>query len=268
MKEVEKSLDVIKVDCVDVYMYHRDDPRIPVEKFVLWANEIIDAGKTIAWGVSNWSFERFVEAHEYAIRENLVPPTSNSPQLSLANPACEVWPTTYSVSGKEHLKEIEWYNERGVELICWEVLAKGFMAVENLWCEKSVDPAFLKKEVVQGSDDWRLQRIQRAYCTEENYRRRRNALRVAEEFDKTLAQITVLYALSVSPNVSVILGFLEPDQLDDVKDLHYYYLDKSSVIGNSEEIERSPKLLDSRDFLNFNPSASTSYSKNGKEILV
>jgi aryl-alcohol dehydrogenase-like predicted oxidoreductase len=246
MAEVEASLDALKVNDVDMYMYHRDDPRIPVGQFVAWANEIIDEGKTTAWGVSNWSFERFQEAHDFACANGFQPPKANSPQLSLAAPACEVWPTTYSVACEEHEDQILWYHQNGVELVCWEVLAKGFMAVPDLWCEKTVDPSFFHKEVELGSEEWRLQRIQKAYCNDENYRRRRNALRVAEEYGMSLAQIAALYAMSVSPSVSVIMGFLEPSQIDDVKDLHHYFLDKHCLIGDDEAIEKSIKLVDMR----------------------
>lgn len=246
MGEIEASLNALKVEDVDMYMYHRDDNRMPASQFVIWANEIIESGRTAAWGVSNWSFERFQEAHTYAIENGLKPPTANSPQLSLAKPACEVWPTTFTVAGEEHEEQIQWYHENGVELVCWEVLAKGFMAVPDLWCEKTVDPSFFDKEVELGTDEWRMQRIQRAYCNDENYRRRRNALKVAEEHNLSLAQIAALYAMSVSPNISVIMGFLEASQVDDVKDLHHYHFDKNCVIGDDEAIAKSFKLLDLR----------------------
>lgn len=247
MGELEASLKALKVDDIDMYMYHRDDPRLPASQFVVWANEIIESGKTSAWGCSNWSFERFQEAHSFAVKNGLEPPTANSPQLSLAKPACEIWPTTFSVAGEEHEEQIQWYNKNGVELVCWEVLAKGFMAVPDLWCEESLDTSFFEKEVEVGSDEWRLQRIQRAYCHEENYRRRRNALKVAEEHNLSLAQIAALYAISVSPNVSVIIGFLEASQIDDVKDLHHYHFDKECVLGDDEAIANSLKLVDLRE---------------------
>jgi hypothetical protein len=120
------------------------------------------------------------------------------------------------------------------------------MAVPDLWCEKTVDPSFFDKEVELGTDEWRMQRIQRAYCNDENYRRRRNALKVAEEHNLSLAQIAALYAMSVSPNISVIMGFLEASQVDDVKDLHHYHFDKNCVIGDDEAIAKSFKLLDLR----------------------
>lgn len=248
MDELESSLDALNVKSIDLYMYHRDDLRIPVDQFVIWANEIIEQEKATSWGVSNWSFERFKEAHQFAIREGYLPPTANSPQLSLAAPACEIWPTTYSVAGREHEHQINWYHQNGIELLCWEVLAKGFMAVPHQWCEQSVDKAFFEKNVEIGTDEWRLQRLQKAYCNDENYRRRRKAIEVAEEYSLSLAQIAALYAMSVSPSVSVILGFLETDQLNDVKDLHYYVFDKNCVIGNDEIIEN--KIVDIRNLDN------------------
>ncbi len=249
MGEVESSLNALKVADVDMYMYHRDDTRLPVGQFVIWANEIVRSGRTASWGVSNWSFERFQEAHDFAMREGYVPPKANSPQLSLANPACEVWPTTFSISGKEHDEQVKWYQKHGVELLCWEVLAKGFMAVSDLWSEETVDKSFFEKEVEVGTDEWRLQRIQKAYCNEENWRRRRNAVNVAKAFNMSLAQIAALYAMSISPSVSVIMGFLESDQIDDVKDLHHYFFDKHCVIGDDEAIESSVKLIDLREWL-------------------
>ena len=50
----------------------------------------------------------------------LTPPTANSPQYSLAAPACDVWPSTQSISQPHHASEIEWYAENDVELLCWE----------------------------------------------------------------------------------------------------------------------------------------------------
>lgn len=248
-REICLSLEALQVSNIDLWMYHRDDPRLPVDQFVIWANELIDQEMISAWGVSNWSFERFKKAHKFALCQGFVPPTANSPQLSLAVPACEIWPTTHSISGDEHKAQLEWYYTKGVELICWEVLAKGFMAIPDLWPEHSVDKGFFDKVVELGSDEWRLQRIQRAYCHDENYRRRRNAIKIAKDNDMTLAQVAALYALSKSPNVSVILGFLEPKQIEDIKDLHFYWLNGNCVLRDNGSSEETTHLIDLRESL-------------------
>ena len=118
--EIEESLSALHTDFVDLYMFHRDDRRLSVDQFVDWINEAVTAGKIKRWGVSNWNFDRFQAAHEYAKSKGLVPPSANSPQYSLAVPDGEVWPSTYSISSPDNSHEIDWYNDRGVELVCWE----------------------------------------------------------------------------------------------------------------------------------------------------
>lgn len=120
LSEVHDSLSTLNVEDVDLYMFHRDDARLGVDKFVDWINAIVKTGKVKRWGVSNWSFERFQAAYEYATEKGLVPPSANSPQFSLAAPACDVWPSTQSISQPHHLTDIDWYAERGIELLCWE----------------------------------------------------------------------------------------------------------------------------------------------------
>uniref|UniRef100_A0A7S4IQS8 NADP-dependent oxidoreductase domain-containing protein n=1 Tax=Odontella aurita TaxID=265563 RepID=A0A7S4IQS8_9STRA len=231
-EEVDESLHALRVDRVDLYMYHRDDVRLSVEQFVDWINDVgVSTGKVERWGVSNWTFERFKAAHSYAKAKGLVPPSTNSPQYSLANPSDgEIWPSTYSISGQDKEEEIDWYQDRGVELLCWEVLAKGFMAKADLWPEHEVDPASLDAPVERGSDEWRLQRMQRAYCHAENYRRRHLAVRLADLTGVNLAQIAMLYPLTRGRHISVIFGSSKVDHLDDMVALQHMNIDDEAMM--------------------------------------
>jgi len=216
--EMQTSLKTLGLSNVNLYMYHRDDPRLPMSDMVLWMNEFISENKTNSWGVSNWSFARFQEATYFALEHGLVPPSANSPQFSLACPACEVWPTTYSISDVENREEeLKWYGDNNVELICWEVLAKGFMAVPELWKDVNLNEEDFDKYQI-GSNEWRLHRIQRAYCTPENYRRRKAACELAESTGLTLAQIAMLFPLSCNygTNISVIAGVDRAQHFDDM----------------------------------------------------
>jgi len=240
--EMKTSLKTLGVDKVNLYMYHRDDPRIPVSDMVLWMNEFVSENKTHRWGVSNWSFARFQEATFYALENGYMPPSANSPQFSLACPSCEIWPTTYSISDVEKKEDqLKWYGENNVELICWEVLAKGFMAVPNLWEKEKVH---LKEEheYEVGSNEWRMFRIQRAYCNEENYRRRKVACNLAESSGLSLAQIAMLYPLSTSRDtkISVIAGVDRPQHFDDMavlKDLRLSPKEMNMLLGKHTEID-------------------------------
>lgn len=252
LSEVDESLNALKVTHVDLYMYHRDDPRLPVENFVDWMNQVLNSGKVKRWGVSNWTFERFKAAHSYAKANGLVPPSANSPQYSLAAPAGEIWPSTYSISAPENEEEIDWYQDRGIELLCWEVLAKGFMAKSDLWPEHEVDPATFSAPVTRGSDEWRLQRIQRAYCNSENYRRRHLAVQLAELTGCKLAQIAMLYPLTRGRHISVIFGSSKVDHLDDMVALRHMNIDDEAMMllaGRQEAVKEEkgfafvPQLL-------------------------
>jgi aryl-alcohol dehydrogenase-like predicted oxidoreductase len=228
-EEVDTSLSTLKVDSVGLYMFHRDDARLPVGDFVEWINTIVASGKVKRWGASNWSFERFMAAHKYALDNGLVPPTANSPQYSLAAPVCDVWPSTQSISQPHHSSEIEWYAENDVELICWEVLAKGFMAKEELWPEEEVDPTTFNDPVVKGSDEWRVQRIQKAYCNPENYRRRDLAIKLAKKSNLKLAQVAMLYPLTKGQHISVIFGSSKTHHLDDMVALQHFNIDETAM---------------------------------------
>ena len=213
--EVEASLEALQTEYVDMYMFHRDDPRIDVQQFVFWANELLLDGHAKRWGVSNWSYERFRQAYEFAMKHGLEPPAANSPQYSLAIPRCNVWPTTQSISGPQYEAQIEWYALHNVELLCWEVLAKGFMAKPHLWSH--VDPEFLDApEVPIGTDEWRLQRIQKAYCYDLNYHRRSVAVQLARRYGCKLSQIATRYILSRGSHISVIFGTNNLEHLYDM----------------------------------------------------
>jgi len=229
MKEVATSLDALQTDCVDLYMFHRDDPRIPASTFVEWANELVDAGRAKKWGVSNWSFDRFREAYAYATKKGLAPPSANSPQFSLAVPRCEVWPTSHSISGADHLPQIEWYREHDIELLCWEVLAKGFMAQAEKWPEAEVDTSTFDCDYEMGTDEWRLQQIQKAYCNNDNYRRRRIAVKLAEQHGLKLSQVATLFALSTGKHISVIFGSTNERHIDDMMGLQDLFLDAEAM---------------------------------------
>lgn len=227
--EIQDSFDALKTDWVDLYMFHRDDPRLPVENFVMWINDEMKEGRIKSWGVSNWSFDRFRDAFAFAKRHNLVPPTANSPQFSLAVPLCEVWPSTETISAPDYSYQIDWYEANDVELVCWEVLAKGFMAKEDLWPEDEVCEPSLECPVERGSDQWRVQRIQRAYCHSENYRRRNLATMLARKFGGKLAQIAMLYPLARGKHISVIFGASKDGHLDDMAALQHLNIDSEAM---------------------------------------
>uniref|UniRef100_A0A6V2PCI4 NADP-dependent oxidoreductase domain-containing protein n=1 Tax=Ditylum brightwellii TaxID=49249 RepID=A0A6V2PCI4_9STRA len=228
--ELTASLESLRTDYADLYMLHRDDLRIDVREFVDWMNDLKRDNLINEWGVSNWSARRVEEAYDYALKNGLAPPTATSPQLSLAVPLVEVWPSTESLSCPSKDIDLDWYKEHGIEVMGWESLAKGFMAVPTLWRSHELPHYVMHGPDPEiGTDAWRLSRIQRAYCTPQNYQRRSIANKIAKDSGMTLAQVSLLYLLTKCDNISVLVGADRTSHLDEMAELQNWALDEEAL---------------------------------------
>ncbi len=68
---VDRSLDRLQTDYIDLYQAHRDDENTPLEETLDAFSELIDAGKVRAIGASNYSADRLREALDVSERNNL-----------------------------------------------------------------------------------------------------------------------------------------------------------------------------------------------------
>lgn len=64
--DVEQSLRRLRTDHIDLYLPHRDDPRIPVSEIIGTLGEFVREGKIGAIGVSNWDVSRVAQAKALA----------------------------------------------------------------------------------------------------------------------------------------------------------------------------------------------------------
>eukprot|EP00521_Asterionellopsis_glacialis_P007285 CAMPEP_0195283026 /NCGR_PEP_ID=MMETSP0707-20130614/1713_1 /TAXON_ID=33640 /ORGANISM="Asterionellopsis glacialis, Strain CCMP134" /LENGTH=448 /DNA_ID=CAMNT_0040342127 /DNA_START=192 /DNA_END=1535 /DNA_ORIENTATION=+ len=255
--ELSASLKALQTDYVDLYMLHRDDLRMDVGIFTEWMNELIEEGKVKRWGVSNWSTERIKEAHIYAAERNMQPPTANSPQLSLAVPTVQVWPSTETLSFSGFTNEnMDWHKKNGVEVMGWESLAKGFLAVPNMWNHVTPQDVHLMHKKLEanqyelGTDEWRMARVQRAYCSPENFMRREIAKNIAFRNGLSLAQVSLLYSLSRGKHVSVLVGAELPQHLDEMAALEHLELDVDASEALSNVGIAKPQITKRRPVVN------------------
>jgi voltage-dependent potassium channel beta subunit len=78
-----KSLKRLGLDYVDLLFCHRPDFYTPLEETVRAMNFLIDQGKALYWGTSEWSAEQISRATEIANRLHLIPPLMEQPQYNL-----------------------------------------------------------------------------------------------------------------------------------------------------------------------------------------
>lgn len=63
--DLDLSLRALRTDYIDLYFYHRDDVKIPVEELIETMEEFVKQGKIRYYGCSNWTAGRISQADEY-----------------------------------------------------------------------------------------------------------------------------------------------------------------------------------------------------------
>lgn len=64
--DLEGSLRSLRLDCIDLYYLHRDDPTVPVEPLIDTLETCVRQGLIRAYGCSNWHAGRIRAAQDYA----------------------------------------------------------------------------------------------------------------------------------------------------------------------------------------------------------
>ena len=82
-ESIHASLRRLNTDYVDIYYCHRFDPDTPVEEVVFTMNILIQQGKILYWGTSEWTGAQITEAIGIARQYNLIPPVVEQPQYNM-----------------------------------------------------------------------------------------------------------------------------------------------------------------------------------------
>lgn len=124
LSDIQRSLENLRTDCVDIYWLHRDDESRPVEDILNTLTELRERGLTRHVGVSNWKCARIDEALDCSAAHGLIQIAANQPQFSLApqivvedDTLCQMDGPTYAL----HLR-------RQLPCVAFSAQAKGFLA--------------------------------------------------------------------------------------------------------------------------------------------
>ncbi|MBO9683043.1 MAG: aldo/keto reductase, partial [Flavisolibacter sp.] len=78
-----EALQRLQVEYLDIYFCHRPDKNVPIEEVVWTMNLLLQQGKILYWGTSEWSAAEIMEAHRVAAQFNLIGPSVEQPQYNL-----------------------------------------------------------------------------------------------------------------------------------------------------------------------------------------
>jgi voltage-dependent potassium channel beta subunit len=80
--QIDASLRRLRLDYVDLYQCHRYDAQTPLEETCAMMNDLVRAGKTLYWGVSEWNADQIAAAATLCSAHGWAHPISNQPQYS------------------------------------------------------------------------------------------------------------------------------------------------------------------------------------------
>jgi voltage-dependent potassium channel beta subunit len=117
---IDPSLERLGLDFVDLVYCHRPDPDTPVEETVWAMHDVVESGRALYWGTSEWPVERIREAVDVADRHHLRRPVVEQPQYNLL------------VRERVEREYAGLYEDPGLGLTVWSPLASGVLTGKYL----------------------------------------------------------------------------------------------------------------------------------------
>ncbi len=191
LESVDRTLQRIGTDYLDLYFCHRFDPETPVEETVRAMDDLVRQGKVLYWGTSEWTAAQLAEAHEVATRRNADKPRVEQPQYSLL------------VRDKVERFVAPAARELGMGLVVWSPLASGLLT--GKYDDGLPDGSRLQAQ------SW----LKDMLYSDDNRARVRAMAPLAEALGASRAQLALAWALSHPDVSSVITGATSLAQLND-----------------------------------------------------
>ncbi|RZK48933.1 MAG: aldo/keto reductase [Pedobacter sp.] len=110
------ALKRLQVEYLDLYFCHRPDKNTPISETVWAMNTLLQQGKILYWGTSEWSASEIMEAIAFAEKTNLIGPTMEQPQYNLFE------------RQKVEADYLHLFNHHGLGTTIWSPLASGLLS--------------------------------------------------------------------------------------------------------------------------------------------
>ena len=200
LESIDGCLERLDLDYVDLLFCHRDDPSTPVGEVVWAMHNIIERGKALYWGTSEWEVERILEAIKFAEQHHLHKPMMEQPQYNLL---------------EQHRFSADYetvYRDYGYGSTTWSPLSSGLLTGKY-------------NEGIPAGSRGALPKLAwlREHLTDADKLKRVAALQpIAEQMGASLAQFSLAWCLQ-NPHVStVITGASRVEQLhENMKALNF-----------------------------------------------
>ncbi len=208
-----EALQRMQLDYLDLYFCHRPDPNTPVEEVVRTMNTLIQQGKVLYWGTSEWSAAEIMEAHAAA------------KQLALEGPSVEQ--SQYNMLERYKLESdfVPIFRSTGLGTTIWSPLASGLLT------GKYNDGIPEGSRLAMEGFEWLKDRT----MSQDRIERIKKLKKVSDALNTSLATMAIAWCIR-NPNVTTaILGATKESQLlENLEALNIYPLLTDQIL---EEID-------------------------------
>jgi voltage-dependent potassium channel beta subunit len=217
-----EALQRMQTDYLDIFFCHRPDKKTPIEEVVWTMNILIQQGKILYWGTSEWSAQEIMEAHMYAEKLHLIGPSVEQPEYNLFQ--------RYKMENEY----LQIFKNIGLGTTIWSPLASGILT--GKYNNGIPEGSRLSLEGFQ----WLKERG----ATEERLSKVRRLQSLADELKISLANLSIAWCIK-NPNVTTaILGATKLEQLkQNLQSLSVMNLLTDEVMQKIEDIMQTKPVL-------------------------
>jgi voltage-dependent potassium channel beta subunit len=217
-----EALDRLNVDYLDIFFCHRPDKKVPIEEVVWTMNLLIQQGKILYWGTSEWTGVEIMEAHRVAQQYKLMGPVVEQPQ--------------YNLFEREKMEKefLMVFKTVGMGTTIWSPLASGLLSGKY------------NNGIPEGSRfalkgfDWLKDR----WMVEDRIEKVKKLSVLAQELNVSMAAFSIAWCIKNPNTTTAILGATNKEQLkENLKALEVLPKLTDEVINKAEEIVQTKPVL-------------------------
>lgn len=191
-----EALKRLQLDYVDLIFCHRPDIHTPMEETVWAMNHILQQGKALYWGTSEWSATQLLDAWHIARANNLIPPLMDQPEYNMFR------------RDKIEAEFLPLYEQMGLGTTIWSPLASGILT--NKYAEGIPKGSRLDLQEYE----WLKRRFETP-DGKEKILKTTKLKSISDELNISLAEMSIAWCLKHPYVSTVILGASKTSQLEE-----------------------------------------------------